>query len=698
MVGNTDPVTDAKARPRPGPGAAHAGPDSGPDISPRSTPDISTPDISTPDISTPDIEGPAAGGPVRSTAHPAVHGAGLIGLAVGALGVVFGDIGTSPLYALQTVFAIEGHAIKPSPGDVYGVISLIFWSITLVVSFKYVVFVLRADNDGEGGVMALAALARTMTKGRPRLIAMSLILAVVGASLFYGDSVITPAISVLSAMEGLKVASPGLSDAVLPLGVGVLAVLFLVQRFGTHKVGKLFGPVMLVWFAVLAATGLPEILRHPGILQALSPTHIVTFVGAHPYLAFISLSAVVLAITGAEALYADMGHFGRSPIRRAWFFVAFPCLTVNYLGQGALVLHDKKAISSPFFLLGPSWARIPLVVLATLATVIASQAVISGAYSVSRQAMRLGFLPNLTIRHTSTRESGQIYIPAVNWLLFGSVLVLMLAFRSSNRLAAAYGLADIGTFVTTSSLFIIVAATIWKWPRWKLIAIGTVFGVVELSYLGANITKIPSGGWLPLVIATALITAMTTWQAGRRIITARRIDLEGPLQDFVDDLHERKLPRVPGTAVFPHPTKETTPLALRANVEFNHVLHEHVVVMSLQPQNVPHVALDEQIQVDELTYTDDGIVHVAVRYGFQDEQDIPDALHRAQGLTAELDIDPENASYFLSRLSIQRGDKPGMARWRKRLFIGLMHNAANPAANFCLPEDRTVVMGAHLEL
>ncbi|MDT4913684.1 MAG: system potassium uptake protein [Pseudonocardiales bacterium] len=641
---------------------------------------------------------PAAAGPTGGKAHPAAHGAGLVGLAVGALGVVFGDIGTSPLYALQTAFAIDGHAVKPTTGDVYGVISLVFWSITLVVSLKYVVFVLRADNDGEGGVMALAALARQMTAGRPRLIAGGLLLAVVGASLFYGDSVITPAISVLSAMEGLEVASPGLKDAVLPLGIAILAVLFLVQRFGTHRVGKFFGPIMVLWFVVLAATGLPEIIRYPGILRALSPSYIVSFVAAHPYLAFISLSAVVLAITGAEALYADMGHFGRKPIRRAWFFVAFPCLTLNYLGQGALVLHDKAAISSPFFLLGPSWARIPLVILATLATVIASQAVISGAYSVSRQAMRLGFLPHLTIRQTSTRESGQIYIPAVNWLLFGGVLILMVTFRSSNRLAAAYGLADVGVFVTTTALFLIVAATIWKWPSWKVIAIGLLFGSVELAYLGANLTKIASGGWLPLLIAAVLVTAMTTWQSGRRIVTARRNELEGRLQDFVDELHERPLPRVPGTAVFPHPTKETTPLALRANVEFNHVLHEHVVVVSLYAENVPHVPPDEQIEVDALHHTDDGIVHIEVSFGFQDEQDVPHALRRATGMSEELQIEPDEALYFLSRLTIQRGKKGGMAAWRKRLFIGLAHNAASPAANFCLPENRTVVMGAHLEL
>ena len=388
--------------------------------------------------------------------HPAAPSAGAIGLAVGALGVVFGDIGTSPLYALQTVFALDHGAVKPTPGDVYGVISLIFWSVTIIVSIKYVAFILRADNDGEGGVMALAALARRFTDG-PRLVALALFLGVVGASLFYGDSVITPAISVLSAVEGLEVASPGLADAVLPIGIAIVAALFLVQRFGTHAVGRFFGPIMVFWFLVLAITGIPEIARRPAVLRALSPTYIGAFVVDHPYLAFIALGAVVLSITGAEALYADMGLFGRPPLRRAWFFLVFPCLTINYLGQGALILRSPRSIGNPFFLLAPHWARIPMVVLATIATVIASQAVISGAYSVSRQANRLGFLPNLTVRHTSKRESGQIYVPAVNWLLFGSVLVLILAFRSSTRLATLYGFAVTGTILFVLFLFLIVA-------------------------------------------------------------------------------------------------------------------------------------------------------------------------------------------------------------------------------------------------
>ena len=643
-----------------------------------------------PDATSPDAH--------RRKSHPAARGAGLIGLAVGALGVVFGDIGTSPLYAMQTVFALDHHKIKATQGDVYGVISLVFWSITIVVSVKYVAFILRADNDGEGGVMALGALARRATGDRKRLVAFALFLAVLGASLFYGDSVITPAISVLSSVEGLEVVSPSLHDAVVPIAISILAVLFVVQRFGTHLVGRFFGPIMILWFLVLAVTGLPHVARHPDILKALSPTYIVSFVADHPFLAFIALGAVVLSITGAEALYADMGHFGRAPIRRAWFFLVFPCLTLNYLGQGALVLHDKSAVGNPFFLLGPHWARVPMVVLATFATVIASQAVISGAYSVSRQAVRLGYLPNLTVRHTSKHESGQIYVPAVNWLVFISVLVLILAFESSEKLATLYGFAVTGTFLIDTTLFLIVAATLWHWSRRRLIAIGALFGVVELAYFGANVTKIASGGWLPLCIALGISTVMLTWQAGRRVVTQRRIELEGPLQEFIDSLHERTMQRVPGTAVFPHPTKDTAPLALRQNVEFNRVLHEHIVLISVRVENVPHIPVDERLEIDALRFTDDGIVHVDASFGFQDEQDLPATLRLAVGRSEELvGIDADNASYFLSRLSIQRGPG-GMAQWRKRIFVGLAHNAANPAERFGLPIDRTVIMGAHLDL
>jgi KUP system potassium uptake protein len=630
--------------------------------------------------------------------HPAAHGAGLFGLALGAVGVVFGDIGTSPLYAMQTVFAIDGHAVKPTTGDVYGVISLIFWSITLIVTIKYVVFILHADNDGEGGIMALAALIREKLRSSSRRVAIAMVLGVVGASLFYGDSLITPAISVLSAVEGIEVAAPSAHDVVLPAGVVILAVLFAAQRWGTHRIGRLFGPVMVLWFAVLAATGLPQIVARPGILRALSPTYAGSFVADHLFTAFIAMGAIVLAITGAEALYADMGHFGPRPIRVAWFTLVFPALIINYLGQGALILDKPDAIANPFYLLCPSWARLPMVVLATFATVIASQAVISGAFSVSRQAVRLGFLPHLTVRHTSSTESGQIYVPAVNWLLFGGVLLLMVTFRSSSRLATAYGLAVTGTLLLTTTLFLILAGSSWKWPRWRLIVFGAVFGSVELTFLAANLTKILHGGWLPILIAVVVVFVMLTWQRGRGIVTARRIDKEGPLQDFVDKLRKEPPPRVPGTAVFPHPSKETTPLALRANVRFNHVLHEHVLIVSVRSENVPHVPIEDRIIVDELGYSDDGIVHLEIRFGFQDEQDIPAMIKQSIGASTELNLDAEQASYFLSRLAIERGNQPGMATWRKRLFIGLAHNAASPASYFCLPDDRTVVMGARVEL
>lgn len=630
--------------------------------------------------------------------HPAAHSGGLFGLALGALGVVFGDIGTSPLYAMQTVFAIDGNAVSPTPGDVYGVVSLIFWSVTVVVTIKYVMLVLRADNDGEGGIMALAALVRGVTAATPRLAAFALALGVLGASLFYGDSLITPAISVLSAVEGLQVARPELAEAVLPIGTVILTLLFVVQRWGTHLIGRLFGPVMVVWFAVLAALGVPRIVSHPGVLFGLSPIYIVSFVADHPYTAFLAMGAVVLVITGAEALYADMGHFGRRPIRVAWLGLVFPALIVNYLGQAALILADPRAVANPFYLLAPVGARLPLVGLATCATVIASQAVISGAFSVSRQAVRLGFLPQLTVRHTSTRESGQIFVPAVNWLLFGGVLTLIFGFGSSNRLATAYGLAVTGTLLLTTTLFLMYVTAAWRWPRWKLLMVACVFGGLELTYLAANLTKVVHGGWLPLLIATIVVTVMIIWQRGRRIVTARRIEVEGPLTDFVEWLHTEDIPRVPGTAVFPHPTNETTPLALRANVRFNHVLHERVVLISVRSENVPHVPVEERLSIDELGYAGDGIVHLSVRFGFQDEQDLPEMLRYAAGLSDELNLDPDTAMYFLSRMTIERGRGPGMSTWSKRLFIGLSHNAASPAAYFRLPLDRTVVMGSRIEL
>jgi KUP system potassium uptake protein len=618
-------------------------------------------------------------------------------LAVGALGVVFGDIGTSPLYAVQTVFSIDHNLVRTTPGDVYGVISLVFWSITLVVSVKYVGFILRADNDGEGGVMALAALARTAVRPGGRRFGLVMLLGVLGASLFYGDSVITPAISVMSAIEGLSVTTPSLAHLVVPIGAAIITVLFGVQRFGTHLVGRFFGPVMLVWFAVLAVLGGAQVVRDPAILLGLSPHYAVLFVVEHPVIAFVAMGAVVLSITGAEALYADMGHFGRSPIRRAWFLVVFPALTLNYLGQGALILRLPSTAVNPFFLMAPDVLAIPLVVLATIATVIASQAVISGAYSVSRQAERLGYLPRLTVRHTSTIERGQIYVAAVNWSLFVGVMLLLVVFQSSARLATAYGLAVTGTFLITTTLFLIFAESAWHWGRTQLALLGVPLAVLELTYFGANLTKILHGGWLPLLIALIVATVMLTWQRGRTLVTDRRTELEGPLEPFIDWLHGDPVDSVPGTAVFLHPNKQSTPLALRENATFNHVIHETVLIVSTTSENVPHIPDEERVELDHLGDPYDAITHLTLRFGFQEEQDVPAALAlaRDQGI---VEVDPDTAYYFLSRINIQRGPGGEMSRWRKRLFLGLAHNAASPTEYFRLPADRTVAMGATVVL
>jgi KUP system potassium uptake protein len=631
--------------------------------------------------------------------HPApASGAGLA-LALGALGVVFGDIGTSPLYAMQTVFSIDNGAVRPTAGDVYGVVSLVFWSVTLIVSIKYVVFVMRADNDGEGGVMALAALARSTLVGpNRRRVAAVLALGVLGAALFYGDSVITPAISVLSAVEGLKVSAPGLAEFVVPIAAVILALLFALQRWGTQRVGNLFGPVMVLWFGCLALAGVAEVIRHPAIVRGLSPSYAALFVADHPYIAFIAMGAVVLAITGGEALYADMGHFGRGPIRRAWFVLAFPALTLNYLAQAALILRDPASRANPFFLLVPHWARLPMVVLATVATVIASQAVISGAFSVSRQALRLGFLPHLRVRQTSSQEYGQIYIAGVNWALFVAVALAVVTFRSSARLATAYGVAVTGTFLITTTLFLVVARAHWHWAAWRLVLVGVFFGGAELTFFSANLTKVAHGGWLTLLIAVIVFTVMLTWQRGRQIVTAAREEMEGPLPDFLDTIHTHQVQvqRVPGTAVFPHPNKETTPLALRANVTYNHVLHDHVVIISGRTANVPHIPWDQRLTIDHLGDETDGIVHVAAEFGFQDTTDFPEVLRRVTVMRPEDDLDPDNASYFVSRITLRRTDRPGMVTWRKALFIGLAHNAPSQAESLCLPNERTIVMSGEV--
>ena len=616
-------------------------------------------------------------------------------LALGAVGVVFGDIGTSPLYALKTVFSIDHNTVEPTRVDVFGVISMVIWAITIVVSIKYVVLIMRADNDGEGGILALVALLRAKVADRRRL-AVVMMLGMFGAALFYGDSVITPAISVMSAIEGLAVVNPSLDQIVLPASVAVLAVLFVVQRWGTEAIGRAFGPVMAVWFVVLAILGVPHIVRNPEILAALSPTYAVSFVVEHPFIAFIAMGAVVLTITGAEALYADMGHFGAKPIQRAWYALVFPALALNYFGQGAMILNDPTTIDNPFFNLAPSWAILPLVILATLATVIASQAVISGAYSVTRQAVRLGLFPRLSVKHTSKEEGGQIYLPVVNWILFFGVVVLIAVFKTSSGLATAYGLAVTGTLILTSLLYLLLARMVWHWAVWKLVAYAVVIGTLEITFFAANLTKVASGGWLPLLIAAIVVTLMTTWRTGAEILAQRRRELEGPLDDFVQMIRAEKVPRVPGLAVFPHPNRTTTPLALRSHVNFNHVLHEHVVILQIINENVPHIHHVDRVSVDDLGHRDDGIVHVCVRVGFNDSQDIPKGLALAIDTSPELELDIDDAHYFLSVLTLHATGNPRMRSWRKRLFVWMVHNAANRTEVFHLPPERTVVMGANL--
>jgi KUP system potassium uptake protein len=634
--------------------------------------------------------------PSRASRSAAAHGSAAA-LTLGALGVVFGDIGTSPLYAMKQTFSPE-YGLTPDPGSVFGVLSLVFWAITIIVSVKYILFIMRAANGGEGGIMALIALIQSTAMRTARGKWTLITLGVFGAALFYGDGMITPAISVLSAVEGLEVATPALEQFVVPIALVILTSLFVVQRYGTAAVGRLFGPVMLLWFATLGVLGLVQVVERPSILAALSPTYGVVFFLEHGWLAFLALGSVVLAVTGAEALYADMGHFGRRPIRRAWFALVLPALLLNYMGQGALLLSDPAAAGNPFFLLAPGWALIPLVVLATLATIIASQAVISGAFSVTRQAVQLGFLPFLTIRQTSEKAIGQIYVPAVNWSLFAAIVALVVGFGSSSALASAYGIAVTGTLAIDTVLFFVVVRTLWRRPLWLVLIGATGFLFVDLAFLAANLPKVVSGGWFPLVVGLVVFALMMTWRRGRDIVTRRRIEEEGPLQDFVSALDASDAPpvRVRGTAVFLHESGDTTPLALRYNVEHNHVLHDHVVVLTTKTVGVPHVADDKRIEVDDLLIPHDGIALVTASFGFQDDPNVPEVLRLAR--EDGLDVDLEHASYFLSRITINLTRDNGMARWRKLVFKGISRNAASPAAHFGLPEDRVVSLGSSIDL
>ena len=623
-------------------------------------------------------------------------------LAVGALGVVFGDIGTSPLYTVQTVFnPSDPHPLKVSHDTIFGIVSLIFWSVTIIVTVTYVLLVMRADNDGEGGIMALIALIRRRAlPGGSRAKAVLAALGIFGASLFFGDSMITPAISVLSAVEGVKVAAPSVSGLVIPITVAIIVVLFLVQRLGTGAVGRVFGPVMAVWFTVLGVLGVRGIATHPVILEALSPSYAIGFLFGHFGTAFFSLTAVVLAVTGAEALYADMGHFGRPPIRRAWLLVVFPACVLNYLGQGALILGHPASISNPFFLLAPGWARLPMVFLATVATIIASQAVISGAFSVAHQAGQLGYLPRLRIQYTSEELMGQIYVPWINWLLLVAVLTLVLAFRTSAALAYAYGTAVTGTITITTLLFFYYARHRWRWPLWIVLAGGGVLIAIDLLFFAANLTKLTHGAWFPLLIGIIAFTIFTTWQRGRELVTLGRVREEGPLPEFIAQLHAMKPPlhRVPGTAVFLNRGKATAPLALRANVEHNEILHEDVLILSVETMPAPHIPDAERLQIDDLGYKDDRIIHVTARFGYMDQTNVPGLMPLIRDAAIESPLDDDRLSYFVSRIELVQGHAPGMSRWRKRLFIATSRITADAAEYFRLPRERTVIMGSRIEL
>ncbi len=639
-------------------------------------------------------ERPRPAGAVEEERDVVAHAARAV-LALGALGVVYGDIGTSPLYTEQVIFTTHRAAATTTLAGVYGVVSLIFWALMIEVTIKYAGFIMRAHNRGDGGIMALTALIRRRKVAHA---AALVTLGIFGASLFFGDGMITPAISVLSAVEGLDVAAPSFAHLEVPIALAILLGLFVIQRYGTGAVGWLFGPIILIWFAALGILGAHEVIRHPGVLQALSPTWGARFMVDHGVAAFLTLGGVVLAVTGAEALYADRGHFGAGPIRFTWLLIVFPALILNYLGQGALILDHPAAVSNPFLLLVPTWGRFSMVILSTVATIIASQAAITGSFSVARQAVQLGFLPRLQIVHTSKLE-GQIYVPVINWALCIGVVALVLAFQTSSRLADIYGVAVTGTFILNTLLFLAVARYLWRTAIWKLAILGALFLTVEVAFFSANLAKIEHGAWLSLGVALVISIGMITWRKGREIVTENRIAKEGPLEEFLGGLPDAapSIRRVPGIAIFLNPGKETTPLALRAEIEHAHAMQEKVVIVSVETVSVPHVDNDDRFYCEHLGRGLFKVIHLTVRCGYRDRQDIPKALAlaRKQGLL-ERSLDLEHASYFLSRISITPTDAPGMSRWRKRLFMILARNAASPIEHFSLPNERTVTIGSQI--
>jgi KUP system potassium uptake protein len=610
-------------------------------------------------------------------------------LVLGALGVVYGDIGTSPIYTLRECLKAAGNGNASEV--VLGLLSLVFWALMIVVTAKYVLFVMRADNEGEGGIMALLGLAAHSESDQRRRTAL-LLLGLVGAALFYGDGMITPAISVLSAVEGLEVATPALGAYVVPLAVVVLVGLFVLQSLGSEHIGALFGPVMAVWFVVLAIAGLMQIVRDPGVLTALNPLHAIGFLAGHGWIGFLALGSVFLALTGAEALYADMGHFGRGPIRLDWFGLVLPALVLNYFGQGALVLTRPEALDSPFYHLFSSWLLYPMTLLATAATVIASQAVISGAFSLSQQAMQLSLMPRLDVHQTSEQAIGQVYVPQINWLLMVCVIGLVLAFRSSDALAAAYGIAVAGTMLVTTALLAVVARRLWGLSTPLTAAVIGSFFLVDFAFFAANLVKIPQGGWFPLLVGAVVFTLMATWRRGRQIILERTSEDNLPLARFVADLDPSALPRVKGTAVYLSARRDTMPYALTDNLRHNKVLHERVILLTVVTERVPHVPDSDRIVVEDLGK---GILRLTVRFGFADQPAVPPVLAAHAGL---LSIDPDNTSFFLGRETPVPTTRPDLAGWREKLFAFMTRNAVSASDYFQLPPKRVIELGTQVEL
>lgn len=620
------------------------------------------------------------------------HGkSSLAALTLGAIGVVYGDIGTSVLYAMKEVFG-SGH-VAFTPDNVFGILSIFFWTLTTIVSVKYVLLVLRADNNGEGGLVAMLALASMAVKDKPALRSKMMLVGIFGTCLFYGDGVITPAISVLSAVEGLEVVSPGLKRYVIPLTLFILFGLFFVQKNGTSGIGKFFGPITLVWFAVIAALGVYHIVDHPEILWALSPHHALRFMFTEPEVTFLILGAVVLCVTGGEALYADMGHFGKKPIRLAWFAVVMPCLVLNYFGQGALLLADPDAVKNPFYMMAPDWLLVPLVGLATAATVIASQALITGAFSVTKQVVQMGFLPRLQVLHTSVRDTGQIYIPLVNWGLFAIIVLAVAMFKSSSNLAAAYGIAVCTDMLITTVLTFFVIRYSWKYPLWLCLASTGFFFVVDITFWASNLLKLVEGGWFPLLIASVIMLLMLTWRDGRAILYEKRQADALELRSFLEAVFMAPPLRVEGSAVFLTSGKGSVPNAMLHNLKHNKVLHKQNLFVNVQNHEVPWIAEDQRLEVDALG---NDCWQVVVHYGFKDDPDVPGALSKLGDMGCKLE--PMSTSYFLSRDSIVPTVGAAMSEWREKLFSQMHLNASSAADFLNLPSNSVVELGSKIEI